>query len=885
MTQKTVLTLLLFLATAFSSFAQNIVISGTVHLERDDTAVALANVIIQDMDGNKVLGYGVTGEDGRFRISLTTENRMLQLVVTGFNIERKTIKIENKSQDISLSVEYKEMALKESRIKTNPIKSDGDTTSYYVSMFADSLDRSIGDVLRKMPAMSVDKNGAIRYQGVPIDYFYVEGMDLMGNRYGIATNNIRAQDIAVVEVYENHQPIKILQNARAGLEGSGKVAVNLKLKQKAKGAFIGSVEAGAGYSPLMFEGEFVGMFFTEKFQTLSSMKTNNSGKDITSELEEQFDGLKWMYPIPGVYSPEIPDINQERFMDNATFASSLNNLFKIGDDKILSVNGVYFHDSQAYKDASTTRYYLPSSNPIEIKETTGKNCKTDNAEVRLKYTDNNSRHYLTAVLSAGMEWNRSNGEVLTDGALISQDFKMLANKSISNHFNYSVSAGRDKWFGVKTEIGYNDLPAELTINPAIYPEIFGYNQLTGVSAVQSYSAQRFNASVLPNISMTIARRWLLRVEAGPTYYSQHMKSLLGLDGAEFVEDRFRNDNDYQRWDIKAGAGLSYRRNSFQMGLSTDLCYSTLDLTDNVRNQNDSKSGLFVRPNFFLMCSIASGLKLELLSYYNEDFAAFENNYAGYIMTDYRRISSRDGVLAENKDHRHSLTLKYSEPLSGFFASGNVQYWGRWANIMYGTEFIGNLSNIQSYAIDNESNGYTFAGKISKYFDAVSSTLDLGVGFNEYWMTVLRQGVLINTDTRAPSVNFVCISNIGKKIKTKYDLTYSHSETIYDDSSRPSPIDALHQKLSVEYQIVPRIIFKLSGEHYFNSAVASGSRHIPFLDSSILYRTNKCDITLEARNILNTTDYSYSLISEATEFESNYRLRQMSIMLKVRFNIH
>ena len=113
MFKKRALTLLLFLAAAFSSFAQINVISGTVHFEEHDTAVALANVIIRDMDGNKVLGYGTTGDDGRFSISLTAENKMLQLVVTGFNIDRKTIKIENKTQDISLSVRYKEMTLKE----------------------------------------------------------------------------------------------------------------------------------------------------------------------------------------------------------------------------------------------------------------------------------------------------------------------------------------------------------------------------------------------------------------------------------------------------------------------------------------------------------------------------------------------------------------------------------------------------------------------------------------------------------------------------------------------------------------------------------------------------------------------------------------------------
>ena len=38
---------------------------------------------------------------------------------------------------------------------------------------------------------------------------YVEGLDMLESRYGLATNTIRAEDIASVEVMEDHQHIKI----------------------------------------------------------------------------------------------------------------------------------------------------------------------------------------------------------------------------------------------------------------------------------------------------------------------------------------------------------------------------------------------------------------------------------------------------------------------------------------------------------------------------------------------------------------------------------------------------------------------------------------------------------------------------------------------------
>lgn len=76
----------------------------------------------------------------------------------------------------------------------------------------------------------MEENRQISYQGTAINKFYIEGMDLLGGKYNIATNNISNDDVGSVEIMENHQPIKALN----GLSISEQAAINLRLKEKAK---------------------------------------------------------------------------------------------------------------------------------------------------------------------------------------------------------------------------------------------------------------------------------------------------------------------------------------------------------------------------------------------------------------------------------------------------------------------------------------------------------------------------------------------------------------------------------------------------------------------------------------------------------------------------
>ena len=102
------------------------------------------------------------------------------------------------------------------------IREHGDTLSYNVGSYTQQGDRVIGDVLKRMPGIEVSESGAIKFNGKSIKNFYVEDMDLLQGRYGLATNNINAADVTTVQVLQNHQPIKALQ----GKELSDGVAIN-----------------------------------------------------------------------------------------------------------------------------------------------------------------------------------------------------------------------------------------------------------------------------------------------------------------------------------------------------------------------------------------------------------------------------------------------------------------------------------------------------------------------------------------------------------------------------------------------------------------------------------------------------------------------------------
>lgn len=874
---------MLLLFSAFELFSQ-IVISGSVRYAKDLSVVDLANVIIEDTEKNTVIGSAVTSPDGRFKISCKSGSSTLKLTVAGFNIARHSQIIKAQSQEVMIEVEYQEIRLTEAVIKVKPIKRTGDTLTYYVSKFSDSLDRSIGDVLKKMPGISVDKSGGIKYNGRAITKFYIEGMDMMGSRYGVATKNVQAKDIATVEVYENHQPVKMLRELNRS--NPDNTAINLKLKDKSKGVLIASMQLGAGYQPWSWNGAITAMLFTGSYQMFVSAKTNNSGEDIISELVEQYDNSAQLTPYIGVYTPAKPEIDLERYMDNTTHAVSVNNLFKLSKEKLLSLNGIYYYDRQDFRDSSVTVYYMPSADPLKISEATGVRSKTNNAEMRLKFTNNGEKNYIEDVLTVQAKWNQAQGSVLTQDEEVLQRFDMNPNLGVNNKFDIVKTLKDGPTFDFSSTIGVRSLPATLRVNPLLYPSIFGYEQASAESAIQTMSNRAFYTQEHMGFSWEITPRFRFDAKVGFTLDHQTMESSLGLESGSMHPDSLDNQIISNRWNAFGTVGLNYKYKKLDIHTFVKMNYAFIKFNDKIKNTLTSQSKPFFNPSLMVNLALAPNLKLNLISDYTEDYGAVNSFYSGYIMTDYRSISTRSGEIAENRRQNHNVSLKYADAISALFASVDASYWWSRSNLMYGTIFKGNLSYIESYHINNTSQGYAVNGKVSKFFDDLFTTVELSGGYEQFWMDVLRQQQVMNTHNSTAKGGIKWITRWFRKIKTTYTPTYQYTQTKYSNKDlNATSIHALHQVLAVDYPIISKLILNLTGEHYFNSAVVSGSRNIWFLDASLMFKTKKLEYMLEGRNLLGTRVYNNSYTSAATDFEYHYLLRPASVMLKVRFNLN
>ena len=137
---------------------------------------------------------------------------------------------------------FKTMELREVVVKSKKIRHSGDTINYIASTYLSKKDKVLEDLLKKMPGVTISPDGQISYNGKWITEFYIEGTDMLGGRYNIATTNINAEDVAAVQVIEHHQDAKVLQGTQRG----DNPAINIKLKNTAKGIWASTLDAEVG---------------------------------------------------------------------------------------------------------------------------------------------------------------------------------------------------------------------------------------------------------------------------------------------------------------------------------------------------------------------------------------------------------------------------------------------------------------------------------------------------------------------------------------------------------------------------------------------------------------------------------------------------------------
>ncbi|MEZ7874614.1 MAG: carboxypeptidase-like regulatory domain-containing protein [Bacteroidales bacterium] len=874
------LSVIIVFLSSINVFSQ-VTISGVVRDKTTKDKVPAVNVLLKTKDGKSIHSYTTTKDDGTYQLRYSGSADSIMINVVGFNIKAQKITVARKNQSVNFLIEEEVLQIREVIVKAEPITRRSDTLNYYVARFIDSLDRTIGDVLKKMPGIDVEKSGEIKYNGRAINKFYVEGMDMLKGRYGLATNNIAAKDIATVQVLENHQPIKALKH----LQISDDVAINLKLKGKAKGTFNSTVLLGGGYKPAMWTGELTAMYFARKFQTFNTYKTNNVGDDVSRELKSFYGGMDGFASILGILTPSTPPIDKQRYLNNNVHSVSANVLRKLNDNYEISVNSKYVHDLQTSKASSITTYYLPETSSLVIVEQSEASKRLNDAEIGVELKANTEKIYLKENLSFGGAWNKDYGQIINTSDTVNQNYD-LSGIRFKNEFSF-IKPFKNLSVYFSSISDYNSTPSTLTIAPFLYPEIFGIDNNSFKNASQYLENKQFRTSNFINIFKPI-NSWIFSCSASFNADIHKMSSVLNPSdntGTLYPSaDSLQNDINWRKVDAILSPGISYvKTNSFEISLNIPIDFMSLNVDDKIIGNTNQMNKVVIRPYARIVKYISNNIKFYANASLSNNFGGLYDTYSGYIMSNYRMILNRSGNISESQYQNYSANLSYGNAILSLFGSIEGTYWKNKSNTMYGTQYTGTLSKIESFNIDNISQGYRLNGKISKRFDGIATTITLTGGFNRSYRDVLRQGTVMNTEYTILNTGIDLGTRLGEAFRFNYIADYSLSNSKISNNNLLS-INIFSQKTDLNFIIAKKLTFKIAGEHYYNGSVSGNNRSMLFLDASANYKTKKFEYTLEARNLFNTKNFNSAFYNEVTSYIFNYQLRPLSVIFKIKFSI-
>lgn len=228
--------------------------------------------------------FASTDKDGHFVISPKADADSISFRLMGY--ESRSLPVTAVFSCVRINPMTTQ--LKDVIVEAPDIYAKGDTLVFNVAKYADVKDNAIIDVIKRLPGIKVEDDGTIKYQGKPINKFYLDGNDFIGGQYGLATNNISHKDVASVEVMENHQPVKALE----GIEFPEEAGINLRLKEDARNRWVGVAQAAAGVQPLLYDGSLYTMLIAPKNQNIITIKADNTGWNPANEIQEHdFDDM------------------------------------------------------------------------------------------------------------------------------------------------------------------------------------------------------------------------------------------------------------------------------------------------------------------------------------------------------------------------------------------------------------------------------------------------------------------------------------------------------------------------------------------------------------------------------------------------------------------
>lgn len=247
-----------------------------------DQALVAASVVLLNAKDSVLVAFSLTNDDGKFLLRDVNPGEFaLQITYVGYGTFSRLIQVDEGEKNknlgiISLSSNINKLSEVVVRADFIPIVIKKDTVEYTADAFKVKPNASVEDLLKKMPGIEVDDDGSITAQGEDVKTVTVDGKKFFGDDPKMATQNLPADAIKKVQVFDK----KSEKAEFTGIDdGDTEKTINLELKEDKKIGLFGDVKGGLGadddFETARFDSRININKFSDKYQFSTIANFNN----------------------------------------------------------------------------------------------------------------------------------------------------------------------------------------------------------------------------------------------------------------------------------------------------------------------------------------------------------------------------------------------------------------------------------------------------------------------------------------------------------------------------------------------------------------------------------------------------------------------------------
>jgi hypothetical protein len=228
----------------------------------------------------------ISNKDGAFTFQNITPKKYYRLAVesVGLGNFQMTVYVKDSTMnDVgSIPISKTSKILSEVTIISNapPVKQKVDTLEYSASQFKVNPDANVEDLIKKMPGVTVDKQGTVTAQGEQVRKVTVDGKDFFGDDATAALRNLPAEIIEKIQVFDKLSD----QAAFTGFDdGSSQKAINVVTKANMRNGQFGRMYAGYGTDDRYSAGGNVSFFKNDRRLSIVGLANNINQQNFASQ--------------------------------------------------------------------------------------------------------------------------------------------------------------------------------------------------------------------------------------------------------------------------------------------------------------------------------------------------------------------------------------------------------------------------------------------------------------------------------------------------------------------------------------------------------------------------------------------------------------------------